>query len=147
METTRSASILTTRLVALMFIMSVTLGQGVASASSDAHSKFGNVTAAELATLAESGNATILDANSDWFRKQNGVIPGAKLLTSYSKYDINAELPESKDAKLIFYCSNTYCTAAPRAAQIAKGAGYTDVNVLPTGLMGWIEAGFEVEKL
>jgi hypothetical protein len=49
---------------------------------------------------------TILDANDPEFRQKNGVIAGAKLLSSFDRYDIQKELPASKDAPLVFYCSN-----------------------------------------
>jgi hypothetical protein len=49
---------------------------------------------------------TILDANDPEFRQKNGVIAGAKLLSSFDRYDVQKELPASKDATLVFYCSN-----------------------------------------
>jgi hypothetical protein len=48
----------------------------------------------------------VLDANDKEFREKNGVIPGAKLLSSFDRYDIQKELPANKDAPLVFYCSN-----------------------------------------
>lgn len=50
--------------------------------------------------------ATVLDANDLEFREKNGVIPGAKLLSSFDRYDIQKELPADKNAPLVFYCSN-----------------------------------------
>ena len=49
---------------------------------------------------------TLLDANDPEFREKNGVIPGAKLLSSFDAYDLKTELPAAKDAPLVFYCSN-----------------------------------------
>jgi len=49
---------------------------------------------------------TVLDANDVEFRQKNGVIPGAKLLTSFKDYDLKKELPANHDAPLVFYCSN-----------------------------------------
>ena len=49
---------------------------------------------------------TVLDANDAEFRGKNGVIPGAKLLSSFDRYDIQKELPADKNAPLVFYCSN-----------------------------------------
>ncbi len=100
-----------------------------------------SLTITELASLQKAKKATVLDANFDQFRKQNGVIPGAFMLTSFNKYDVAKELPAAKDSKLVFYCANTQCTASHAAAQRALEAGYTDVNVLPDGLMGWKKAG------
>ncbi len=100
-----------------------------------------NVTVNELASLNKESKAVVLDANSPEFRAKNGVIPGARLLTNYKKYDIAKELPEQKDTKLVFYCANTQCSASQAAASKAAHAGYSDVNVLSDGMLGWKEAG------
>jgi rhodanese-related sulfurtransferase len=100
-----------------------------------------SLTIPELTSLQKEKKATVLDANFEQFRKQNGVIPGAVMLTSFNKYDVAKELPAAKDSKLVFYCANTQCMASHAAAQRALEAGYTDVNVLPDGLLGWKKAG------
>ena len=48
----------------------------------------------------------VFDANEPDFRQKNGIIPGAKLLSSFDRYDVKKELPGSKAAILVFYCSN-----------------------------------------
>jgi len=40
-------------------------------------------------------------------REKEGVIPGAKLLSSSRSY-VLSDLPGPKDSKLVFYCHNTY---------------------------------------
>jgi rhodanese-related sulfurtransferase len=100
-----------------------------------------SLTITEVASLQKEKKATVLDANFEQFRQENGVIPGALLLTSFNKYDAAKELPAAKDAKLVFYCANTQCQASHAAAQRALQAGYTDVSVLPDGLLGWKKAG------
>ena len=64
--------------------------------------------AADLAKLRANPNShvVILDANVEETREQYGIIPGARLLTSYDQYDIATELPPAKSAKLVFYCAN-----------------------------------------
>ncbi|MGZ3458877.1 MAG: rhodanese-like domain-containing protein [Archangium sp.] len=99
------------------------------------------VTIAQVTDLQKEKKVTVLDANNAEFRKQNGIIPGAVLLTHYQKYDAAKELPAAKDAKLVFYCANTQCMASHAAAKKALEAGYTDVSVLPDGLLGWKKAG------
>jgi len=49
---------------------------------------------------------TVLDANDEEFREKNGVIPGARLLSSFNKYDVQKELPADRDAPLVFYCAD-----------------------------------------
>ncbi|MGH7915510.1 MAG: hypothetical protein ACREPW_12830 [Candidatus Binataceae bacterium] len=64
---------------------------------------------ADLAALRADPNShvVILDANVEPTREKYGVIPGARLLTSYDDYDVATELPSAKNAKLVFYCTNT----------------------------------------
>jgi hypothetical protein len=50
---------------------------------------------------------SLLDANDPGFRTKNGIIPGARQLSSFNKYDFK-ELPADKGAKLVFYCANTH---------------------------------------
>jgi rhodanese-related sulfurtransferase len=99
------------------------------------------VTITEVADLQKQKKVAVFDANGTDFRKQNGIIPGAVLLSHYQKYDAAKELPAAKDSKLVFYCANLQCPASHAAAEKALEAGYTDVSVLPDGLMGWKKAG------
>ena len=84
----------------------------------------------------KSKNMAILDANNEDARKDAGVVPGAVLLTSYSKYALT-ELPKDKNTTLVFYCYNSYCQASNLAAQRAVGAGYKDARVMKAGIVGW----------
>ena len=98
------------------------------------------------AALKSKAKITIFDANGEKTRKKYGVIPGAKLLSHYRTFDVSAELPASKNDKVVFYCSSTQCSAAPQAAEKALGAGYTDVSVLKAGIKGWTKAGQSVDR-
>lgn len=99
------------------------------------------VTIAQLVELQKAKKATVLDANNDEVRAKYGTIPGAVLLTNFQSFDPAKELPAAKDSKLVFYCANTRCGASHQAAEKALTLGYTDVNVLPDGIMGWKQAG------
>jgi len=92
---------------------------------------------ADLKALMESDKSSlhIYDANAAETRDQYGVIPGAMLLNSDDHYDL-AVLPQDKDAKLVFYCANSLCTASHEAARRAVKAGYEDVNVMGDGIRG-----------
>jgi hypothetical protein len=63
---------------------------------------------ADLAALRADPNShvVILDANVEGTRAKYGVIPGARLLTTYDNYDVATELPPARNAKLVFYCAN-----------------------------------------
>lgn len=89
--------------------------------------------------------AVAVDANSKRTRKKYGVVPNAVVLTSSAKYDL-AQLPEDKSKELIFYCSNTYCTASDTAAERAQANGYEKVNVMREGIKGWKESGKPVQS-
>ena len=108
----------------------------------------GELSVADLAGLLEDENAkvAVLDSNGDKTRKQFGKIPNATLLSDYKKFD-KSELPREKDAKLVFYCSNTQCGASHASAGVAMSEGYKDVNILPAGIMGWKEAGQKTETV
>jgi rhodanese-related sulfurtransferase len=95
---------------------------------------------------AEPAKVAVFDANSEQTRKNDGIIPGAKLLTSYDKYDVAGELPTDKTTKLVFYCANTKCTASHEAANRAIEAGFTNVNVMSDGIQGWKKSGQTVAK-
>ena len=64
----------------------------------------------DLATLlgAPGRAVTVLDANGADFRAKEGIIPGAVLLSNHKSYDVAAELPPQKDARLVFYCADSH---------------------------------------
>ena len=97
---------------------------------------------ADLAKALESATPPIVyDVNVASTRENVGIIPGARLLSSSSKYDVAKELPVDKKAPLVFYCANTMCTASHSAARKALKAGYVDVSVMVDGIYGWKKAG------
>jgi rhodanese-related sulfurtransferase len=79
-----------------------------------------------------------VDANGDATRRHMGIIPGAVLLRDMDAVD---QLPADKTTGLVFYCANTACGASHEAAEHARTAGYTHVQVLPDGIAGWVKAG------
>ena len=105
-----------------------------------------SLTVAEVVQLQKTEKAQAVDANSAEFRTRNGVIPGAIQLTSSSQYDPAKELPQAKDAKLVFYCAGERCSSSHHAAERAIGAGYTNVMVMPEGMSGWKKAGMKTAK-
>lgn len=97
---------------------------------------------ADLAKSLESATPPVVyDVNVAETRENVGIIPGARLLSSFSKYDVAKELPADKKTPLVFYCANTMCTASHSAAEKAIKAGYSDVSVMVDGIYGWKKAG------
>lgn len=88
----------------------------------------------------------VYDANSEKTRANQGVIPGASLLTSATTYDVQKELTPVKDAPIVFYCANEKCRSSVVAAERAARSGYTNVSVLPVGITGWKAAGQRVVR-
>jgi hypothetical protein len=50
----------------------------------------------------------IYDANPEGVRESEGMIPGARPLTSSDNYDVANELPSNRNAMLVFYCHNLH---------------------------------------
>ena len=111
---------------------------------SNLHDAFPDLTPHEVSSLITDDQTYIYDVNTISYRTAKGIVPGAITLKNYN-YNTTKKLPTDKDAKLVFYCSNTYCTSAPLAAKNAQEAGYTDVNVMAVGIDGWLAAGFKTE--
>ena len=91
---------------ALLFLGLLLVG-GLAVAAQP-EEKFRLIEVPELESLQTNAKApvTVLDANDAETREKNGVIPGAKLLSSFNRYDLQKELPADKNAPLVFYCSS-----------------------------------------
>jgi hypothetical protein len=50
----------------------------------------------------------VYDANGPSTRESQGMIPGARPLTSADHYDVAEELPGNKSARIVFYCANQH---------------------------------------
>ena len=118
---------------------SATKAETVAGDSKAADAPVPEISIAD-ADKAISAGAVAVDANSERTRKKNGTVPDAIILTSSYKYDL-AQLPEDKSKDLIFYCSNTNCTASDAAAERASTHGYENVHIMREGIKGWKDAG------
>ena len=95
------------------------------------------LTVAELVALRQGhGDLVLCDANSAKTRRDLGVVPGARLLSSYRDYDL-AELGPDRSQALVFYCHSEMCGAAADAARKAIAGGYRDVAGLAPGIRGW----------
>ncbi len=105
------------------------------------------LTVEELSKLRTSGaDLVVCDANSEKTRGEEGVIPGAVLLTSYRDFDAAVELPADPSKQVVFYCHSAMCGAAVDAARKAVALGWHNVWVMPDGIRGWTEAGLPVVR-
>ncbi len=65
---------------------------------------------ADLAAMRAKPDSKVMvfDANPPDVREEEGIIPGAHLLSSSGGYDVASTLPADKNTPLVFYCHNTY---------------------------------------
>ena len=72
-----------------------------------------------------------------------GHLPGAKWV-DWDKV-MASDLPPERQATLIFYCANEWCTASHESARLAAGFGYSHVFLMPRGILGWKKDGKPIE--
>ncbi len=65
-----------------------------------------DVTPEQVAGWLNAKEAIVLDANTDGFRQENGVVPGAVLLANYLDWDPPSVLGPDKAKRVVFYCTN-----------------------------------------
>ena len=115
------------------------------------------ITTQELKTwLDQKKDMLVVDTMpADNFKKQH--IPGAvnfeiqrhPELTEMSdkmKADFEKLLGPDKERTIVFYCGFTDCERSHNAGMWAIKLGYKNVYRQPGGIMGWLEAGYPVEK-
>ena len=91
-----------------LFVLLAAIGFVACSHPASSKEPFKEIRVADLVSLqaAPGSRVAVFDANQPDFRKQNGVIPGAKLLSHFKNYDVAKELPSDKTTPLVFYCAD-----------------------------------------
>jgi rhodanese-related sulfurtransferase len=117
-----------------------------AGAAKPAAPTLATATVDDVDHLIADGKCQAVDANSPATRKRLGTVPGAVLLSDYETFQAS-ELPADKTKALVFYCANEQCGASHEAAARALTAGYTNVKVMPAGILGWVKAGKKVAAI
>ncbi len=109
-----------------------------------ASSKVPDISQADLQAAIAQKAVVVLDVNgTESFNE--GRIPGAIDYIANQK-KIAALLPKQKDALIVAYCGNEYCSAYLAAATTAKELGYTNVKHFAPGIDGWKKSGAKIEK-
>ena len=135
-----------TKFIVALSLVSLTFGcqsrssESSANAAAQANAQPKIVSVQAVADWLRHKTATVLDANGKDVRESMGTVPGAVLLSSSHDYSVN-ELPAAKGTKLVFYCGGEMCRASDSAAARAAKAGYSDVNIMRAGILGWKNAG------
>jgi rhodanese-related sulfurtransferase len=118
----------------------------LSSAPAFADEGFTLIHSQQLAQDMKANQAMVFDANGAETRQKEGIIPGAKLLSSASAYDVAKEIAAPKTQEVVFYCGGPKCMASHQAASRAVKAGYSNVKVMADGITGWKAAGQPVAK-
>ena len=120
------------------------LAVGMVATALAASSKFAAIAHKDLQSAIDNKSVTVIDVNgTDSFKE--GRIPGAIDFEANEK-KLAGLLPKSKDALIVAYCANEYCTAYQAAASLAQRLGYTNVKHYSPGIQGWKKSGAKVEK-
>lgn len=128
----------------MKLLTSLVLALGLVASAIAASSKVPSIPHADLQAAIQAKSVTLLDANgSDSFKE--GRIPGA-IDYAAQKARLAALLPKNKQALVVAYCGNEYCTAYLAAATAAMELGYTNVKHYAPGIDGWKQSGAKVEK-
>ena len=116
-----------------------------ASTAQDAGPMTTQLTVDEVAARLETadGNTFVFDTDGKELYAA-GHVPSA-IWIGYGDVPLGA-LPADKNASLIFYCLNTTCDSAARAAYQATTLGYPHVYRMTAGLDGWRKAKNAVER-
>lgn len=128
----------------MKFLSALLLALGLTGLALAASSKFAAISHQDLVAAIAAKQVTLLDVNgTDSF--QEGRIPGAIDFTAQEK-KLAALLPKDKQALIVAYCGNEYCSAYMAAAAAAKELGYTNVKHYAPGIDGWKKSGAKIEK-
>ncbi len=111
---------------------------GTAS-TGDHEAELRRMTVGELSELMDHHEQVAVFDNNSEASYVEGHVPGARLV-GHDQVTA-AVLPADHAARLVFYCHNEQCQACHHAARQAMSLGYTNVYILPEGIVGWRGAG------
>ncbi len=119
-------------MIALAALATFGLWSPVQAANCSDATQYPEVSGDEMAKLAESKAAMIVDANGQKSYDEAHV-PGA---VHYGK-GFAAMLPEKKDTLIVAYCGGPGCGAWKKAAEEACEKGYTNIKHYKGGISEW----------
>lgn len=105
--------------------------------------KLATITTEELSTGIADKSLFVVDNNTPEIFAKNHIVTAQHM--DPRQLD-QQRLPANKDAKLVFYCKNTWCMASHAGARQALELGYKNSRVYPDGIDGWIKAGKQIES-
>jgi len=100
-----------------------------------------NVSPDELSVMLKNKDFVIINVHIPFA----GNIAATDLSIPYDQIDQNlSQLPSDKNAKIVLYCRSGRMSTI--AAEKLVSLGYTNIWNLEGGMVGWEQAGYEIEK-
>ena len=100
-----------------------------------------NITPDELNTMLKDQDFVFVNVHIPF----EGNIPDTDLSIPYHEIEQNlSQLPSDKSAKVVLYCRSGRMSAI--AAEKLVGLGFTNIWNLDDGMVGWEQAGFDLEN-
>jgi rhodanese-related sulfurtransferase len=128
----------------MKLLTTLLLALGLVGSALAKSAKIPSISHDELKAAVAAKTVTVVDVNgSDSFKEAR--IPGAIDYFAQQK-KLAAVLPKDKNALIVAYCGNEYCSAYLAAATAAVELGYTNVKHYAPGIDGWKKSGAKIEK-
>lgn len=84
-------------------------------------------------------NVMIIDSRPKQVKYDRGHIPMAVSIPDSQFEQLAGQLPQDKNALLIFYCGGLECKLSHKSAAKAEALGYKNVKVFAAGFPGWMQ--------
>ena len=91
----------------------------------------------ELAKVPAPADTMIIDSRPKRAKYDKGYIPSAVSIPNSKFEALKGNLPENKDALLVFYCQGPTCKLSHKSAWKAEKLGYKNVKVFENGFPKW----------
>ena len=104
---------------------------------------FEELTARDAGDLIKNKNPLILDVRTPK-EFYSGHLPGAKLIPLQQLSERLSEIQQYKDSEILIYCRSGNRSTV--AGEIMIENGFKKIYHLRSGILGWLEQGFKIEK-
>lgn len=105
------------------------------------------ITAEQLVEMKKDAGVVIIDARGGEYLDGEVIAGAVNLSAKDTDSESLAKIIPSKEAKVVFYCTNTSCQASALSAYKASAAGYADIYKYPGGIEEWKKKGLPTAHL
>jgi rhodanese-related sulfurtransferase len=134
------------RLVCLGFLLVLAIGARAHDLPEDSGKHWRVISTEELQALRESETEFLLVNVLPKIIHDQMHIPGS-INIPLGKVSSSQDLPEEKNALIVFYCMGRLCRYSPQAADLAHERGYSNLLVYRDGILAWRRAGLPMASL